>query len=180
MRWKSISPHHWRRSPHLIGGRWCWINHWDHPWLTGRATCQCQRRLTSAHLLSVVKKMPTTFLVMTDPKELFLLNNISSALLPELGRPAELDWSLCFLSHSVIFPNFHMFSLSPLPFLCFVYFPSIPARVTAVLWLSLCTAVGVPQRWWLPTALAVWKTNLGVDFSCSILFCLNSIPKGKW
>lgn len=32
--------------------------------------------------------MPTTFLVMTDPKELFLLNNISSALLPELGRPA--------------------------------------------------------------------------------------------
>lgn len=125
MRWKSISPHHWRRSPHLIGGRWCWINHWDHPWLTGRATCQCQRRLTSAHLLSVVKKMPTTFLVMTDPKELFLLNNISSALLPELGRPAELDWSLCFLSHSVIFPNFHVFSLSSsLSMLCL--FPQYP------------------------------------------------------
>lgn len=116
---------------------------------------------------------------MTDPKELFLLNDISSALLPELGSPAELDWSLCFLSHSAIFPNFHVFSLL-LPFLCFVFpsqypYPCYRGAVT----LSLRTALRVPQQWLLPTALAVWKMNLGVDFLCSILFCLNSIPKGE-
>lgn len=43
--------------------------------------------------------------------------------------------------------------------------------------LSLCTALKVPHWWLLPTPLAVWKANLGVDFLCSVLFCLNSIPK---
>lgn len=58
---------------------------------------------------------------MTDPKELFLLFNISPALLPELGSPAELDWSLS-LSFLFIFsfPNFYGFSLLlSLPMLCF-------------------------------------------------------------
>lgn len=180
MRWESICPYYWRRSPYLIGGRWRWINYWDHPQLTGRATCQCQRGLTSAYLLSKVKKMPTTFLVMTDPKELFLLFNISSALLPELGSPAELDWSFSVPFLLVFsFPNFYGFSFL-LPFLCFV-FPYYPCLCYfSAVTLSLCTAMRVPHWWLLPTPLAVWKTNLGVDFLCSILFCLNSIPKGMW
>lgn len=174
MWWKSVCPCHWRGSPHLIGGRWCWINYWDHPQLTGRTTCQCQRGLSSAHLLSMVKKMPTTFLVMTDPKELFLLFNISSALLPELGSPAAFDWSFS-LTHSS-FTTF-MGSLSFFPFYDLFY--PCPCYISAVT-LSLCTAVRVPHWWLLPTPLAVWKTNLAVDFLCSVLFCLNSIPKGKW
>ena len=67
---------------------------------------------------------------MTDPKELFLLN-ISSALLPELGSPAELDWSLFPLSQSS-FLTF-MGSLSSFPFYALFFFPSIPVCVTAVL-----------------------------------------------
>lgn len=57
---------------------------------------------------------------MTDPKELFLLFNISSALLPELGSPAELDWTFFSLLLIFSFPNFHGFSLLIL-FLCFFY-----------------------------------------------------------
>lgn len=132
MRWESVCPCYWRRSPHLIGGRWCWINYWDHPQLTGRATCQCQRGLTpSAYWLSMVKKMPTTFLVMTDPKELFLFI-ISFALLPELGSPAELDWSFSVLL-VFPFPTF-MGCLSSFPS-CALFSPSIHVRVTLVLWL---------------------------------------------
>lgn len=71
-------------------------------------------------------------------------------------------------------------SFSSFPFYALGFFPSFPVRVAVVLWLCHCAAVRVPQRWLLPTALAVWKANLGVDDLCSILFCLNSIPKGKW
>lgn len=68
---------------------------------------------------------------MTDPKELFLLFNISSALLPELGSPAELDWSLSLSCSSFPFPTF-MSSLSSFPSYA-LFSPSIPFHVTLVL-----------------------------------------------
>lgn len=145
MRWKSICPCYWRGSPHFAGGRWRWINYWDHPQLTGRATCQCQRGLTSPYSLSMTNKMPTTFLVMTDPKELFLFFNISSALLPELGSPAGLNWSFS-VSFLLIFsfPNFYGFCR--LPFL-WLFFPLVSLSIlTVVLWLSHCAL-----QWGFPT-----------------------------
>lgn len=152
MRWESVCPRYWRGSPHFAGGRWCWINYWDHPQLTGRATCQCQRGLTSTSSLSVMKKMPITFLVMTGPKELFLFN-ISSAMLPELGSPAGLNWSFS-VSFLLIFSNIYGFYL--LPFL-WLFFPLVfPVHVNcSAVTLSLCTAVRVSHRWLLPTPLAV-------------------------
>lgn len=154
MRWKSICPCYWRGSPHFAGGRWRWINYWDHPQLTGRATCQCQRGLTSPYSLSMTNKMPTTFLVMTDPKELFLFFNISSALLPELGSPAGLNWSFSlFLAY--LFLSQLLWVLSP-SFPIAVFPPSLPVHLNcSAVTLSLCTAMRVPHRWLLPTPLAV-------------------------
>lgn len=152
MRWESICPRYWRGSPHLAGGKWCWINYWDHPQLTGRATCQCQRGLTSTSSLSMTKKMPTTFLVMTGPKELFLFN-ISSALLPELGSPTGLNW--CFsVSFLLIFSFSNFYGFCFLLFL-WLFFPVVSMCNCSAVTLSLCTAVRVPHKWLLPTPLAV-------------------------
>lgn len=105
--------------------------------LLGSSTAHWQSRVSVSERvnfyfsLSMTKKMPTTFLVMTGPKELFLFN-ISSALLPELGSPAGLNW--CFsVSFLLIFSfsNFYEFYL--LLFL-WLFFPLVSlSMLTAVL-----------------------------------------------
>lgn len=46
--WKSICPCCWRGPPHLPGGRGCWVNYWDHPQFTSRASGQCSRGLDTS------------------------------------------------------------------------------------------------------------------------------------
>lgn len=80
--------------------------------------------------------MPTTFLVTTDPKELFLLFDISSALLPELRSPAELDWSFS-LSLLLIFSQLLWVLSSPSPSVLCLPLVSLSAL------LSCCDSVTV-------------------------------------
>lgn len=155
MRWKSICPCYWRGSPHFAGGRWCWINYWDHPQLTGRATCQCQRGLTSPYSLSMTKKMPTTFLCYDRPQGTL---PVVQHLICSAARTGKSSWTqLVFfcLFLAYLFLSQLLWVLSP-SFPMAVFPPSLPVHVNCgAVTLSLCTAMGVPHRWLLPTPLAV-------------------------